>query len=490
MHLSLALCILSFASLCQAVTVPLLSESESAVAYTASYIAEYSAVVKDTPEETLRYNVKEATTHAAAAAKRGADVFLMPEYGLTGFHTNKTQEDWVPYLIEVPDDILQTTLCGSSHAKQHEHLTSLSCAAKNGNIAIVVDLAEKRPNEMGHNMYNTAVCFDKHGAIAMRSRKFNLYHEPAFDVPTKEMCSEVKSFALSKTHPIRFGLFVCADFVYKFPTSALLADGATDFLAPIAWSNEMPQTEAIGFIMGWSHAHSVNAVFNNHRRLTMSGSAMINSGAVRTSYYKTGENETGNAALILADMPYASPNKDTLDFYSKHHNIGTDLTNLPEDESSWSFYVLPDSGRYDHCNGSFCCSAQYEGNASGYMLGMGDGVDAGGGAVWGIVACGVYYLPNRVLEYTRPAEFGLHSVNLTIDAPSVAQALMLPNIVLTEKGPADSAVPPMEGQYNVEVHSETKKSLRLKDLTSTQLVSSAALYGRVFEKDKVHYDCQ
>lgn len=42
---------------------------------------------------------------------------------------------------------------------------------------------------------------------------------------------------------VTFGLFTCADLIYKFPAVAMVDDGVTHFIMPAAWSDEMAQMQ-------------------------------------------------------------------------------------------------------------------------------------------------------------------------------------------------------------------------------------------------------
>eukprot|EP01061_Rhynchopus_euleeides_P043146 TRINITY_DN75297_c0_g1_i1.p1 TRINITY_DN75297_c0_g1~~TRINITY_DN75297_c0_g1_i1.p1 ORF type:complete len:525 (+),score=149.25 TRINITY_DN75297_c0_g1_i1:84-1577(+) len=462
--------------------------------YRAAFVAEFAAEVLSTPEDTLWHNANETIRHAAAAAAAGADLFLAPEYGITGFHdATLGREAWLPYVVQIGDALLDTVLCDSSAPNTPALLSALSCAARQHGIAVVVDLAELFYNTTTHSnppspweymMFNTAVAFDSTGALVARARKFNLWNEPLFDPPTEQMCGEPSAFHIKPGHPARFGLFICADVVYAFPTSALLKQGVTDFVSPIAWSNEMPQTEALGFIQGWSQAHCTNIVMNNHRRVTESGSGVFSCGEVLASYYATGDSPP-EARLMLTDVPQRNSRAVRPAVQSLRGGGGGEEVAV-SDTSSWVLYPLTSTSMI-RCTGTTCCNVTVEGNVTGYSMGLADGADAGGLAVWGVVACGIYYTPSNVMEYRRPVSAGIAAAVVVLTSEALPEALLLPNTILTREGETDSMVPPTLAQQQLDTKGDVSR-MRLV-APKGHLVSSAAIYGRVFSRDHTRYNC-
>eukprot|EP00754_Rhynchopus_humris_P009801 Rhum_TRINITY_DN14089_c5_g1::Rhum_TRINITY_DN14089_c5_g1_i1::g.68831::m.68831/K08069/VNN; pantetheine hydrolase len=316
--------------------------------YRVAYVEEFKAVNLPDAPRTLRTNAAATASWAADAAARGADVLLMPEYGMPGF-VNTTgaaskRDAWYPYLLELRDEWLDKVLCGddagsaaaaaaavagpdpAKTALSLELLTRLSCAARSARTAVVIDMLEVvylpaagtsarrsalRSDEPPQHppaprlQYNTAVVFDAAGTLLRRARKFNLFGEAEY-LDTPVTCETAAPFPV---RGVPVCVMVCADLIYAFPFSRHWDGGrrSRDFLLPVAWSNEMADMEVLAYAQGWSERYRVNVVVANHRRVGReSGTGAFASGAAVAAYYDVRAGLSPHLRVVDMTSPPAS----------------------------------------------------------------------------------------------------------------------------------------------------------------------------------------
>ena len=62
----------------------------------------------------------------------------------------------------------------------------------------------------------------------------------------------------STSFGVEFGLFTCADLIFRHPAELMVSRGVKNYVVPIAWSNEMAQMQAIPCLQGWSVGPAVS----------------------------------------------------------------------------------------------------------------------------------------------------------------------------------------------------------------------------------------
>jgi predicted amidohydrolase len=133
-----------------------------------------------------------------------------------------------------------------------EVITKISCAAKNYQRYVVINLSTKAPcpdSDMiaqkdprncsarsdGFSYYNTNVAFDRKGVIVSRYRKFNLFGE-SVDKPIKASMA-----TFDTDFGVTFGHFVCFDLMFRKPALELVRTmNITDIIFPTMWFSELP----------------------------------------------------------------------------------------------------------------------------------------------------------------------------------------------------------------------------------------------------------
>eukprot|EP01052_Picozoa_sp_SAG31_P028169 SAG31_NODE_2696_length_5228_cov_2.063365_3_plen_397_part_00 len=376
---------------------------------------------------TLALNVRRSAEAGEAAARAGADILVLPEYGLSGFGSGR--DAWIPYLEQllppggVPCDSPEQYLLAPS-------LVGLSCAAREYGIVLVANIGDLiycdagpsppppgcESSRDGRLQYNTAVAFDTDGTYLTRAHKQNLWGESGyFDEPVD---CDLATSSFTTSFGVRFGLFTCADLIYEYPAEALLLkqpdsneQPISNFVAPMAWSDEMAQMQALPTFQGWSYTHCVNLVATNHRGPDMSGSGAFSCGRVVQATFDPG---TGDAPLHFATLParpvpgpVARPGLSEIERLnlqavrtahssSARASLGDSVSGSIR-ANAWTFARLdadPGEGWQSLCSnsGNVCCTVLSLIGAGpevarGYVLAVLDGDDRGGGTHWSGAAC-------------------------------------------------------------------------------------------------------
>eukprot|EP01051_Picozoa_sp_SAG22_P005535 SAG22_NODE_331_length_12174_cov_12.920497_7_plen_667_part_00 len=389
--------------------------------YTAAFAELRAEAVPGSGPATLALNVRRSAAVAAEAALRGADILVLPEYGLSGF--GRGRDAWIPFLEQLPEPGGVPCDAPPEDYALAPSLVGLSCAAREHGIALVANLgdliycdaSEPPPpgcatSRDGRLQYNTAVAFDTDGTYLARAWKQNLWGEASyFDEPVAcGLSSFVTSFG------VRFGLFTCADLIYEWPAEALILqeEGISNFVAPMAWSDEMAQMQALPTFQAWSYRHCVNFVAANHRGPAMSGSGVFSCGRVVTASFDPG---TGDAPLQLATLP-SRPGPGPAQAAGrlgllgpKELAVSTSSTTTANTSSgsttrsgedgaatAWVFEPVDPEGEgwqsLCSASGEVCCTLLSLIGAGpavgrGYVLAALDGDDEGGGISWSGAAC-------------------------------------------------------------------------------------------------------
>jgi len=197
--------------------------------YRAAFLS-YQAVFWQDGPSTFERNTGKLVEFAAEAKTQGADIIVTPECAIAGF-SGDPKSSWIEGGWYQQWDADTNPCDYPSSFLDAPSLVSLSCAAKTNKIAIVANL----PRLVGGNLYNTAIAFTESGELTSYAKQ-NLWGEAYYiDVPEG---NNPKSFTTD--FGVTFGLVICADLIYNHPLLDLLADqNIRDFVAPVAWSNEM-----------------------------------------------------------------------------------------------------------------------------------------------------------------------------------------------------------------------------------------------------------
>lgn len=155
-----------------------------------------------------------------------------------------------------------------------QSLMSISCAAKEFNIHVVVNHHERvdctTPNcpSDGFLLYNTNVVFDRQGRVIARYRKYNLFNEPGTNVTDKP---EISVFETD--FGVTFGQFICFDMLQEKPALHFMRNpNVTDVVYSTHWFDELPFLNSVQEQAAWAYGSDVNLLAAGYSdALTASG---------------------------------------------------------------------------------------------------------------------------------------------------------------------------------------------------------------------------
>jgi len=306
----------------------------------------------------LNANAQQSVDYAGQAAAAGAQVIVLPEYGVNGF--SGTSNLMRRFSEPIPEPASDIPCTNSGRYSSAPTIVTLSCGARQHGIAIVASVGDS----VGTKNYNTAVVFDTDGKFVAKQHKHNLWGEDNYvDIP--QDCGK-SVFTLS--FGVTFGLFICADGIHDFPAQQMVRDGVKNFLTPIAWDSTMAQMQAMAWQQGWSLRHCANVAFSNYPwegsagAPGSSGSGIFSCGSVEASFFAPSD----AASPILVREVQADPAP----------YVGQLVPQAPaatQAATGWQFARLS-AGRV--CSGSVCCVASgVSGDASGFVIAALDGWD-------------------------------------------------------------------------------------------------------------------
>ena len=188
------------------------------------------------------------------------DIIVFPESCLNEFDT----------AVEIPDPKSNVIPCDSADYAEGNLLKTLSCAAKDKQRYLVINLTEKskcpdqqmiinkdprdctaRPDKMSY--YNVNVALNRKGAVVSRYRKFNLFGE----VVDKPHAPEAVAF--DTDFGVTFGHFICFDLMFQKPALELVrVMNITDIIFPTMWFSEIPFLSAVQVQQNWAFKNRVN----------------------------------------------------------------------------------------------------------------------------------------------------------------------------------------------------------------------------------------
>lgn len=451
---------------------------------------------------TIAANLEVFEEKAEESSRKGVQLLVTPEYGLTGF-PGAVRSQWWDYAVDIPDlptgDVrpvpcLETT-------KFPAIVKRLSCIARSYRLVFVVGLIDLKRCSLepypgcehsrdGSLLFNTALAFDADGAYVAKYHKANLWGEHAADAGSSCVLPEF----FSKELNMSFGVFVCADLINAWPALELVDKGIQHFVMPLSWSNEMFQMQPLPWIQAWSKLMNVTIAAANSRSPTSSGSGIFSSGVPLAVAYDLSGREADQ--LAVASAPGWLPGTGLKAF------CPTDLSRtaaLKPHGSQWLTYQLDMSVGSHHASvcsnyqpgfadGPTCCNVTYTSKATGkgYVLVLLNGLDfAPGIEPWAGEACAVLpcsegaddclSYPAEALSRHKPSWFGEFS------AVELQVTFSVPQLVFPQVLSGDGLLSPLEWHLQAAAESY-RHSLRLSSRAAEELLS-LQLYGRPFTKD-------
>lgn len=240
---------------------------------------------------------------------------VFPEDGLYG-SLFPTRDSILPFLEPIPDvnnGGNSVNPCNEIEKFNESSpiLVLLSCKAKEHGIDLVADMGEvfycngssrssgKRNSitcpEDGRWQFNVAVAFHKDGQLKAKYRKSHLFFEFQFNEPPNgpDVVSWVSSFG------VNFGMFICFDIMFPFPSQKLIDQGVHDFVYPTWWVNKPPMLTAPAAQSGFASGNSVNFIASGI------GTSWSNSGSGVYGYYQSyPENSRNILCHAESDLQY------------------------------------------------------------------------------------------------------------------------------------------------------------------------------------------
>uniref|UniRef100_A0A671TGF4 Biotinidase n=3 Tax=Sparus aurata TaxID=8175 RepID=A0A671TGF4_SPAAU len=234
----------------------------------------------------------------------------------------------------------------------------------------------------GRWQFNTNVVFRSDGLLVARYHKQNLYWpEVAFDTPPQP---EIITF--DTPFAGRFGTMICFDILFREPTITLVEQGLRQFIYPTAWINMLPLMDSVQFQRAFSLGANVTLLAANlrHDRRKMGGSGIYT--PLSATYHHAQKGDPQEGRLLVVRVPVLDPLWVNQSVASEEGVVREDSTSSSATDSEachkdscsdsppssptfiasmmfdqYTFVLLNETeGEVKVCNGTFCCSLQYQ----------------------------------------------------------------------------------------------------------------------------------
>ncbi|KAJ5077478.1 pantetheinase [Anaeramoeba ignava] len=277
----------------------------------------------------LLRNLAEMEKYISEAKKQGAQIIVLPEYGLEGWYEEWDRDNILPILEPLPNYYAGKTCnpclekCKDKNGnnidfKKLPVLKEASCIAMKYSIIIAIDgindvqYCENQTDcpPDGRFQFNTLVVLDEQGFLVAKYHKGHNYESESnyFDQPkTPEIVYFDSSFG------VRFGMFICFDILWNQPTYSLVYElGISNILFPTYWGNLAPAFSANEFQVGFSKSNKVNFLASNigYDGFYSSGSGIFSNGLPLAFY--TNDTIYPSNRLLIADVPIIIEEKPSI----------------------------------------------------------------------------------------------------------------------------------------------------------------------------------
>lgn len=185
-------------------------------------------------------------------------------------------------------------------------LKNLSCLARDNNIYVVANMAEKLPCDSAYDLncpydgqyqFDTNVIFDTKGELVGKYHKKYLYWQPMFDTaPVPEIVVVPTPFGI-------LGTFVAGDIYYQSPALELIEKYGVDTIAmTTTWDNTFPYPRAVAVQEGFALRMRVNLLAANTQAIKydIGGSGIYSSSGAVVYRYNTTHDE---GQLLIGTLP-------------------------------------------------------------------------------------------------------------------------------------------------------------------------------------------
>ncbi|XP_046383173.1 vanin-like protein 3 [Ischnura elegans] len=330
----------------------------------------------DNASHILNLNVAEYETLIEEAKRKGADIVVFPEYGLTQLAASSSRNLAIQFAQSVPTPPAPGTPSSAAQVpcllpNSSMAIRRLSCSARENQIYVVVNLLEIAPcsitdhacPEDGFFIYNTNVAFDRNGGVVSKYHKYNLFKEPSVNTPKHSMYS-----TFDTDFGVTFGMFICFDILFEDPGYTLVKRmNVNNMIYSTAWISELPFLTATQTQQSWSLGLGVNLLasgFNNPMGGN-GGSGIYAGGSGRLNLLMP---STAGTTLLLADVPVVSSNRLRGDSLSEPE-LSLDLQTGNQATSGHMFVLHDDLSNYkssevlknglnelNMCQNNLCCN--------------------------------------------------------------------------------------------------------------------------------------
>ncbi|KAH0549143.1 vanin-like protein 1 [Cotesia glomerata] len=273
--------------------------------YYTGAVVEYHPIVEGKNTTVIaEENAKNFIKFLHTAKENQVDIIVFPENGLFSGQPRPPiyrRSFYLPHSTYLPDYKESKVLCNDSASSVMEVVKTLSCAAKNYSMYVVLNVHEKEECKNcsdGYHLYNTNIVFDRNGALIATYRKYHLFGEVGFDRTPKPKLSIFRT-----DFGVAFGQFICFDLLFGSPALSLVREkNITDIVFSSRWFSHLPYLSANQIQAGWSYVNDVNFLGSGYNS-PVTGNTGSGIYAGRNGRIIDIWSETPTNALLIAKVP-------------------------------------------------------------------------------------------------------------------------------------------------------------------------------------------
>jgi len=262
----------------------------------------------------LAANLETIADLAGRAGRQGADILVLPEYGLIGNSHGPSADDFKQLLQYVPDPGDGRVPCDEPLRSHGEAVATLSCLARTAGLYLVASVGElvdggsRDERSADFTAYNTLAVFDRDGRVVARYRKLHLYGESSMAPGPPDYHTAL----FDTDFGVKFSLQICMDILYATPAiHNIETAGVRDVAMATEWFDERPFLTSMQMYSGWSRGLGVNLIVSNQYQPELGG---MGSGVFRGSGSAdyTYNTSVQGAVLIVANVSTTATARDDL----------------------------------------------------------------------------------------------------------------------------------------------------------------------------------
>ncbi|CAL1687896.1 unnamed protein product [Lasius platythorax] len=477
-------------------------------------VVEYNPKYFTNSSEILKINSDAYVKHIKTARENNADIIVFPEDGLTTleFPVREELQDWTTIIPAASDNC---TPCTNNTVEVSDALKKISCAARENEIYVVINIAEKLPctgdgcPEDNIFYYNSNVVFDRTGTIIARYRKTNLFMEPHFDVTS---VPEIVTF--DTDFGVKFGTFICFDILFYEPALQLTRlHEVTDIAYTTAWFSEAPFLTAVQTHAGWSFSEDVNVLASGYNNpsggSTGSGIYLGRKGVAKAIMSNTIHEEV-LVFEVLKIKKESRFNKDhhdhskdhdqkVLPYDHKEENIYKELWKkqfdntvanndvvylLHENISAFETFSLEGDVNKTVCQNNFCCDFKIEvvtiDPSTKYRLVVFSGIRIYGNIEAGVRVCSIIQCSNDVISScgsVQESKTVFSNIEIAATFHDYKNILVMPSTLRSDLLPLSE-----NWTYNEHTHDDHVHISMSLDNNTNNLITFG-IYSRYFDKN-------